>query len=45
MLRNVWEKGIKGKMHRMIKEIYRETSNKVKSEKGISEGFKTGNGM
>ena len=45
MLRKIWEKGIKGKMHRMIRGIYRETNNEVISEEGISEGFKTENGV
>ena len=45
MLRKIWEKGMKGKMHRMIRGIYRETNNEVISEEGISEGFKTENGV
>ena len=39
MLRKIWEKGINGKKHRMIRGIYRETNNEVISEEGISEGF------
>ena len=44
MLRKIREKGIKGKMHRMIRGIYRETNNEVISEECISEGFETENG-
>ena len=43
MLNKLWEKGIRGKMHKMLKGIYSRTMNEVITEDGITKSFETGN--
>ena len=43
MLNKLWEQGIRGKMHKMLKRIYSKTINEVITGDGITKSFQTGN--
>ena len=45
MLNKLWEKGIRGKMHRTLRGIYNRTINEVITGDGITKSFETGNGV
>lgn len=45
LLQKLWEKGIRGHMHRMIRGIYKSTRNAVITSEGMSDLFETENGV
>lgn len=41
LLRKLWDKGVRGKMHKMVRGIYSKTRNEVIAGEGMSEAFGT----
>ncbi len=44
-VKKIWELGVRGKMYRMIRAIYKETTNRVKMEEGVTGQFQSKKGV
>lgn len=45
LLKKLWEKGLRGRMHRMVRGIYGKTTNEIIASEGTTESFETEKGV
>lgn len=45
LLRKLWDKGVRGKLHKLIRAIYKKTRNEVIADEGVSDRFETERGV